>query len=112
MLAAPGKRCPKCPNLQPCAVHRRRWGPHPRVKGGNGWQWSRIRARILQRDHNLCRIQAPGCALIATEIDHILNIASGGTDDDANLRAVCKPCHAEKTRRESHGVSMGSGPRS
>ena len=33
----------------------------------------------------------------AREVDHIVNKASGGTDEDANLEAICKPCHKKKT---------------
>lgn len=35
------------------------------------------------------------------EVDHIINIAEGGTDDDSNLQALCIPCHKAKTARES-----------
>lgn len=34
------------------------------------------------------------------EVDHIVNLASGGVDDDDNLQALCARCHEEKTRRE------------
>ncbi len=37
----------------------------------------------------------------ATEVDHIVNVESGGTDDDSNLEAICSPCHKAKTAREA-----------
>ncbi|WP_221899405.1 HNH endonuclease [Xanthomonas sp. GW] len=37
----------------------------------------------------------------ATEVDHILNVAEGGTDDDANLQAICTDCHGAKTQAEA-----------
>ena len=40
----------------------------------------------------------------ASEVDHKINKASGGTDDDSNLQAICKTCHEVKTEHESrHG---------
>ncbi|WP_245392277.1 HNH endonuclease [Salinicola halophyticus] len=38
----------------------------------------------------------------ATEVDHIVNVEAGGTDDDSNLEAICSPCHKAKTAREAH----------
>ncbi|MBF3094675.1 HNH endonuclease, partial [Pseudomonas aeruginosa] len=38
----------------------------------------------------------------ATEVDHIIPLSQGGTDDDANLMAIAGyPCHARKTATES-----------
>ncbi|MEQ7870735.1 HNH endonuclease signature motif containing protein [Chromohalobacter salexigens] len=37
----------------------------------------------------------------ASEVDHIVGQAFGGTDDDDNLEAICTPCHKAKTARES-----------
>ncbi|MBF4406127.1 HNH endonuclease, partial [Vibrio anguillarum] len=37
----------------------------------------------------------------ARDVDHIINKANGGTDDDANLQSICSPCHKEKTAKES-----------
>jgi 5-methylcytosine-specific restriction protein A len=42
------------------------------------------------------------------EVDHIINIAQGGNDDDANLQALCVPCHKLKTAEESaRGAGRG-----
>ena len=37
------------------------------------------------------------CGERATEIDHIIELASGGTNTLDNLQPLCKPCHAIKT---------------
>lgn len=37
----------------------------------------------------------------AHEVDHIVAVAEGGTDDPSNLRAINHDCHELKTRRES-----------
>lgn len=70
------------------------WG-----SGRGGRPWRRKRAAILVRDNYTCRV----CGLITKdlEVDHIVNVAQGGTDDDENLQAICIPCHKVKTARES-----------
>ena len=68
---------------------------------GYGYQWQKIRGKALLRDGHLCQIcLKTGRITTATEVDHILNKARGGTDSLANLQAVCKPCHTEKTLKE------------
>ena len=37
----------------------------------------------------------------ATEVDHILPLADGGTDDLGNLQAINRECHARKTVAEN-----------
>ena len=40
----------------------------------------------------------------ADQVDHIIPVARGGTDDSDNLQAVCRSCHASKTASEAvHG---------
>ena len=34
------------------------------------------------------------------ELDHIVNVAQGGTDDESNLQSLCVPCHKKKTQME------------
>jgi len=36
-----------------------------------------------------------------TEVDHIVNVAEGGTDDDVNLQTICSDCHQVKTQAEA-----------
>ncbi len=68
---------------------------------GYGWKWAKIRRRILDRDEYLCvPCRARGIYMPAVAVDHIVNKAVGGTDDDANLQAICKPCHQLKTQNE------------
>ena len=68
----------------------------------SGRPWRRIRERILQRDKGLCQpCLKQGFYTPANEVDHIVNIASGGTDSDDNLQAICGPCHKLKTQQEA-----------
>lgn len=70
------------------------WG-----SGRGGRPWRRKREAILIRDHYTCRV----CGLTTKdlEVDHVINVAQGGTDDDSNLQAICIPCHKSKTAIES-----------
>ncbi|AOT26252.1 HNH endonuclease [Vibrio anguillarum] len=69
---------------------------------GYGYAWRIKRARILERDSFLCQVcLSNGIITAARDVDHIINKANGGTDDDANLQSICSPCHKEKTAKES-----------
>lgn len=68
-----------------------------------GWSSSRPgltpkqRSEALTRDGHECR----HCGDRATEVDHIINVAQGGTHDPHNLQALCTPCHRAKTEAEA-----------
>lgn len=52
----------------------------------------------MKRDGYVCQVcQGRG----AFAVDHIVPKARGGTDSDANLRAICKRCHDAKTQGEA-----------
>ena len=79
---------------------KRRGSRHAR---GYGSEWEKKRIRILKRDRHLC--QCEECTKLsrirpASEVDHIVNKAEGGTDDDSNLQSINADCHKLKTRRE------------
>jgi 5-methylcytosine-specific restriction protein A len=78
---------------------RRRGSRHER---GYGNAWDRLRERILTRDGGLCQpCQRADRVTAATEVDHVVNKADGGTDDDTNLQAICRDCHRAKTAEEA-----------
>lgn len=55
--------------------------------------WSKIRARVLQRDSYQCRLKIPGiCEGYANEVHHVLGIAVSHRDE-AYLVAACRPCN-------------------
>lgn len=73
-----------------------------------GPRWRRLRRLVLAREP-LCRECAPrGLVVEATEVDHIIPLRAGGTDDDANLQPLCKRCHSRKGAREGR---WGGAPR-
>jgi len=86
-----------------CSNHARLASPGPRVRGPRPYSkatWKRIRARVLA-EYPVC--QWLGCDMPASECDHIVALAAGGTDDRANLQALCKRHHSIKTNREDGG---------
>ncbi len=65
---------------------------------GYGTAWDRKRKAVMYRDFGLCQVcKRAGRSTLAAEVDHIVPKAKGGTDDDDNLQAICKPCHQLKT---------------
>lgn len=73
---------------------------------GYGYAWQVKRKRILTRDCGLCQPcmrrghVTPNC----NTVDHIVNQAKGGGDNDENLQTICKTCHTAKTAAESRGM--------
>jgi len=71
-------------------------------------QVERIRGRALQSmraryfsDNPLCVIcAAAGRVTIATDLDHIVALCNGGTNDIVNMQGLCRACHETKTRRD------------
>lgn len=56
--------------------------------------WPKVRLQILERDRWLCQIRRPGCTVKATDVDHIIAVAEGGSHrDPRNLRASCQHCN-------------------
>ena len=68
-------------------------------------EWRRLRAQVL-REEPLCR----SCGAPATDVDHIIPRAKGGTHHRANLQSLCRPCHRTKTQRDSAPVASRRRP--
>jgi 5-methylcytosine-specific restriction protein A len=78
------------------------WHRTSRHARGYGSAWDRLRAQVLKRDSHLCQpCLRNGRVYPATQVDHIKPKAKGGTDDLANLEAICPPCHEAKTAAEN-----------
>lgn len=94
---------PGCPNMQPCAAHKKK--PRPRDKrpnshqrGYGGADWTRTRMRVLHRDkvcaHCGATLWQDGRPMKGATVHHVAPRWDGGTDDPDNLVAVCAhPCH-------------------
>src|SRR5262245_5329117 len=64
-----------------------------------------VRTRVLERDGGVCQRGYEGCLGLASEVDHIVNVASLGLtreqdNDEDNLQSVCAACHAVKSEAE------------
>lgn len=70
-------------------------------------EWAATRQRILARDHGMCHICGqPG----ADEVDHVIPVYAGGSDDDTNLApAHAHPCHARKSALEGVAARAARG---
>jgi 5-methylcytosine-specific restriction protein A len=60
----------------------------PASKGRYGGAWQEIRRRVL-KESPMCEM----CGRPATDVDHRIAVADGGTDDRSNLRSFCRSCH-------------------
>lgn len=71
-------------------------------QGRGGRPWRRKRDRVLDRDGRLCQpCKAAGRLTLADQVDHVVPLAEGGSDDDSNLQAICGGCHKAKTHAEA-----------
>lgn len=74
---------------------------------GSTWRWRQIRATVLARDGYSCVV----CGARATQVDHVVPRAAGGSDDRANLRSLCGTCHRAKTTHDSRRHQAPSSAR-
>lgn len=88
------------------SLPRKAWshGNKSTTQRGYGWEHQKARKRLLKREP-LCRECCKhGLVKVATIADHIVNLASGGSQDESNLQPLCASCHREKTLREAHAA--------
>lgn len=63
----------------------------------------KLRRQVFERDNYQCQIRFDErCVGIATQIDHIICWADGGTNSVDNLRAACQPCNAKRGSIQGH----------
>lgn len=98
VCAEPG--CPEFtdPGTTRCAAHARppwRNSDERRPRDRTGWERQKIARAVVKRDRGICHwCGKPG----ATEADHVVELADGGADDPANMRAIHHDCNLEKMR--------------
>lgn len=71
-------------------------GRHPHTLRATPQQ----RRTVIHRAGGRCQHCGNYCAR-GGHIDHIKNLAEGGTTHTSNLQLLCQQCHEIKTRRES-----------
>jgi len=83
----------------------------PRKGSPYGGRWEKQRRSALRRDKGLCvACRESGRLTPATEVDHVVRVADGGSDRLSNLQSLCRPCHEAKTKDENRGYSIGCDP--
>lgn len=103
-LMRPLRGClhPGCPELVTsgyCTAHARpAWQRLPITTTGRGYgaAWRRLRSAQIAHQPDCEECGAP-----ATEVDHIVPKAQGGSDHPTNLQSLCAECHDRKTAREA-----------
>lgn len=99
--------CPRLSSARRCPPHARRESRRYEMARGSAAQrgydeaWRRLRAAKL-RVNPWC--QADGCSSAASEVDHKISRAAGGTEAWANLQSLCKSCHSRKTAVEARAT--------
>lgn len=79
--------------------------------------WNATRRFVWERDQGrcvLCGVEVPlnrkivknDVYVYAAEIDHIIEVVDGGTDEPENLRTLCHDCHVAKTTRAARTRKM------
>ena len=61
-----------------------------------------MRWYILERDKFQCvKCKRPG----RLEVDHVIPLIDGGSNDEDNLQTLCRGCHIDKSRQEVYNRS-------
>ena len=71
--------------------------------------WKHLRLLVIERASGICEHKTEAtehsasarCTYKGDDVDHIINLASGGTDDMSNLQLLCSWHHKQKTAREA-----------
>jgi 5-methylcytosine-specific restriction protein A len=65
--------------------------------------WPKRRRSVMARGSGQCETVTNGvrCPAVASQVDHVVPVAEGGSHDLTNLRAICIPHHATKTKGEA-----------
>lgn len=62
---------------------------------------------MLQRDDHRCTVGLSGCYVVADQVDHVVQVADGGSNEKSNLRTVCNACHRKLTARNGSRAGVG-----
>lgn len=97
--------CPELTDERYCDSHaglrRQAWQTSHRKarRQGSGWEEQARHKRIMRQHQGICHVcNKPG----ADQVDHVIPLSQGGTDEDDNLAPIhAYPCHKDKTAREA-----------
>jgi 5-methylcytosine-specific restriction protein A len=71
---------------------------------GGTRNWRKARQQVLERDAYECQLRLPGCLWSATEVHHrggLAGLTRAEAVDPDDCIAVCAPCHARVTARQT-----------
>lgn len=101
MPKRPPRLCPTCRTLitsQRCPTCTPApWANSKRSGGSRAWR--RLRRVVFNEQGGMCAV--PGCPDLADQLDHIVPVSEGGTDERSNVQALCLDHHTEKTQQEA-----------
>lgn len=86
-----------------CDKHpRKAWAKKPTAtKRITGRRLQAMRASLFQREPLCAECTRHGRVRLATQRDHKIPLAEGGTDDEANEQGLCDECHEAKSLAEA-----------
>ena len=99
-----------------CTTHQRPATDERPSAAARGYdaRWQKVRLAHLRREP-LCRDpyhRHPEQLITATDVDHIVPRAAGGSDMASNLQSLCHECHSYKTAVQSGGQRKSLQPHS
>jgi len=89
--------------------HRARWNENRRARiiGAPGVLSKGIFVRLFCVQQGKCA--ACGSAGERLELDHIIPLSRGGSNEDENVQLLCRPCNAEKSNKLPHEFRLSRG---
>ena len=80
--------------------------PHE-VNRQRGRTLMRLRARLLRANPLCVMCKREGRIAAAEELDHVVPLHRGGSNDESNLQGLCKRCHLAKSNAERNAKPKG-----
>lgn len=77
-----------------------RRSPYDTSKRIRGRRWMEMRSILLMQQPLCLECKKVGRVSMATEVDHIVPLFKGGTDDLENLQGLCSEHHRIKTNSD------------
>lgn len=95
-----GHRCDSCESAR---------NQHKLARRGPTANARLVRQLTNARGHAHCAGCGVDYAANALEVDHVVPLADGGSDNFSNLQVLCKPCHTAKTTAEQAARRLPRG---
>lgn len=94
----------RCEEHQEKAVSRLKRTPSEEKRrqarrGTSGWDRQRRNDEVKKRSGGRCVL----CGRVGTEVDHVVPLARGGSDEPGNKRLLCRACHRRVGREQFGG---------